>query len=65
MNIEEMPYLLKVGEVADILKCSIITIKRKAKRKQIRSVRINSRGDFRFFRQDIESILARIKKYDR
>lgn len=53
VSIDDLPELLVLREVAGLLRVSILTIKRMCKRKELEYVRINSRGDHRFKKQDI------------
>lgn len=47
-KLEELPDLLTVREVAEILRVSPLTIKRWGKRGKLPAIRINSRGDRRY-----------------
>ena len=47
-NIEDLPELLTVREVAELLRVSPLTIKRWGKRGKLPAIRINSRGDRRY-----------------
>ena len=48
LNLENLPDLLTVREVADFLRVSTLTIKRWGKRGKLPAIRINSRGDRRY-----------------
>ena len=48
VKLEELPDLLTVREVADLLRVSPLTIKRWGKRGKLPAIRINSRGDRRY-----------------
>ncbi|MBI4057749.1 helix-turn-helix domain-containing protein, partial [Candidatus Microgenomates bacterium] len=48
LKLEELPDLLTVREVAEILRVSPLTIKRWGKRGKLPAIRINSRGDRRY-----------------
>ena len=48
VNLENLPDLLTVREVADLLRVSPLTIKRWGKRGKLPAIRINSRGDRRY-----------------
>ena len=50
----DLPDLLTVREVADVLRVSPLTIKRWGKRGKLPAIRINSRGDRRY---KIEAVL--------
>lgn len=53
-----MPDILRVDEVASLLRVSKLTVKRWEKAGKISAIRINSRGDRRFFKKEIERILG-------
>jgi excisionase family DNA binding protein len=53
LNIENLPDLLTVKEVADILRVSPLTIKRWGKRGKLPAIRINSRGDRRYKKEAV------------
>lgn len=59
IKIEEAPDLLRPSEVANYLRISGITLKRWGKKGILNPIRINSRGDRRFFRKDIISFLGK------
>jgi excisionase family DNA binding protein len=48
ISLEDLPDLLTVREVADLLRVSPLTIKRWGKRGKLPPMRINSRGDRRY-----------------
>lgn len=48
LDINNLPDLLTVREVADLLRVSPLTIKRWGKRGKLPAIRINSRGDRRY-----------------
>ena len=48
LKLEDLPDLLTVREVAEILRVSPLTIKRWGKRGKLPAIRINSRGDRRY-----------------
>lgn len=48
LDIHNLPDLLTVREVADLLRVSPLTIKRWGKRGKLPAIRINSRGDRRY-----------------
>lgn len=60
LDLNNLPPVLNLQEVSQILRVSTTTLKRWEKRGLIRSIRINSRGDRRYFR---DKILARIPGY--
>lgn len=48
VKLSDLPDLMTVGEVADLLRVSPLTIKRWGKRGKLTPIRINSRGDRRY-----------------
>ncbi len=48
ISLENLPDLLTVTEVAELLRVSSLTIKRWGKRGKLPAIRINSRGDRRY-----------------
>lgn len=58
INIEDLPDLLTVREVADILRVSPLTIKRWGKRGKLPPIRINSRGDRRYKKEAVLWLLG-------
>lgn len=58
LNLEELPDLLTVREVAEILRVSPLTIKRWGKRGKLPAIRINSRGDRRYRKEAILWLLG-------
>ena len=55
---DEWPDLLTVREVAKILRVSPLTIKRWGKRGKLPAIRINSRGDRRYRKEQILQLLG-------
>ncbi len=53
LDINNLPDLLTVREVADLLRVSPLTIKRWGKRGKLPAIRINSRGDRRYKKQAV------------
>lgn len=53
LNLNNLPDLLTVSEVADILRVSTLTIKRWGKRGKLPAIRINSRGDRRYKKEQV------------
>jgi excisionase family DNA binding protein len=53
LDINNLPDLLTVGEVAEILRVSTLTIKRWGKRGKLPAIRINSRGDRRYKKESV------------
>lgn len=57
--LKDYPEVLTIREVADILRVSPITLKRWEKKGKIQSIRINSRGDRRYTKQQILALLGK------
>lgn len=57
LDIHNLPDLLTLREVADILRVSPLTIKRWGERGKLPAIRINSRGDRRYKKSDILYLL--------
>ena len=58
VSIDNMPDLLTVGEVADLLRVSKLTIKRWGKRGKLPAIRINARGDRRYRKEAVLWLLG-------
>jgi len=58
LNLSDLPDLLTVREVADILRVSPLTIKRWGKRGKLPAIRINSRGDRRYRKESVMWLLG-------
>lgn len=58
MKIENMPELLTPREVAELLRVSVLTIKRWGARGKLIPIRINSRGDRRYKKQQVMELLG-------
>lgn len=58
LKIEDLPDLLTVREVAEILRVSPLTIKRWGKRGKLPAIRINSRGDRRYRKEAVLWLLG-------
>ena len=58
ITIENLPDLLTVREVAEILRVSPLTIKRWGKRGKLNPIRINTRGDRRYKKQAVLWLLG-------
>ena len=58
ISIENLPDLLTVREVAEILRVSPLTIKRWGKRGKLPAIRINSRGDRRYKKEAVLWLLG-------
>lgn len=61
LNINDLPQFLIITEVAELLRVSIVTLKRWGKKGKLVPLRINSRGDRRYNRDSILKHLG-IKK---
>jgi len=55
---EDYPELLTITEAAELLRISKITLKRWEKQGKITPIRINSRGDRRYTKQQIKALLG-------
>jgi excisionase family DNA binding protein len=53
LDIQNLPELLTVREVADLLRVSPLTVKRWGKRGKLPPIRINSRGDRRYRKEAV------------
>lgn len=58
ISISELPDLLTVREVAELLRVSPLTIKRLGKRGKLPAIRINSRGDRRYKKEAVLYLLG-------
>ena len=58
LDIANLPDLLTVREVADLLRVSPLTIKRWGKRGKLPPIRINSRGDRRYKKESVLWLLG-------
>ena len=58
ISIDNLPDLLTVREVAQILRVSPLTIKRWGKRGKLPAIRINSRGDRRYKKEAVLWLLG-------
>ncbi|MBM3205431.1 helix-turn-helix domain-containing protein [Candidatus Shapirobacteria bacterium] len=58
VKLEDLPDLLTVREVAEILRVSPLTIKRWGKRGKLPAIRINSRGDRRYRKEAVLWLLG-------
>ena len=56
--IDNLPDLLTVAEVADLLRVSKLTIKRWGKRGKLPAIRINARGDRRYRKEAVLWLLG-------
>lgn len=53
LDLNNLPDLLTVSEVAQLLRVSTLTIKRWGKRGKLPAIRINSRGDRRYKKESV------------
>lgn len=58
IDLNNLPDLLTVREVADLLRVSTLTIKRWGKRGKLPAIRINSRGDRRYKKDQVQYLLG-------
>lgn len=58
LKLDDLPDLLTVREVAEILRVSPLTIKRWGKRGKLPAIRINSRGDRRYRKEAVLWLLG-------
>lgn len=58
VRLDNLPDLLTVREVADVLRVSPLTIKRWGKRGKLPAIRINSRGDRRYKKEAVLWLLG-------
>lgn len=61
LDLNNLPDLLTNPEVAALLRVSPLTIKRWGKRGVIKAIRINSRGDRRYKREDVLKLLPGVE----
>ena len=58
VSLKDLPDLLTIKEVADLLRISPLTIKRWGKKGKLPAIRINSRGDRRFRKTVVLKLLG-------
>lgn len=58
VSLDDLPDLLTIGEVADLLRVSPLTIKRWGKKGKLPAIRINSRGDRRYKKEVVTRLLG-------
>jgi len=58
LSLENLPDLLTVREVAELLRVSPLTIKRWGKKGKLPAIRINSRGDRRYKKEAVLWLLG-------
>lgn len=64
LSLDNLPDLLTVKEVAELLRVSPLTIKRWGKRGKLPAIRINSRGDRRYKKEAVLWLLGMQDKED-
>ena len=64
VSLENLPDLLTVREVAEVLRVSPLTIKRWGKRGKLPALRINSRGDRRYKKESVLWLLGMQSKLE-
>ena len=62
LSINNLPDLLTVKEVAQLLRVSVLTVKRWGKRGKLPAIRINSRGDRRYKKEAVLWLLGMQQK---
>jgi len=62
IRLEDLPDLLTVREVSELLRVSPLTIKRWGKRGKLTPIRINSRGDRRYKKEAVLWLLGMQEK---
>lgn len=58
INIKDLPDLMTIREVSELLRVSPLTLKRWGKRGKLAAIRINSRGDRRYKREAVLAVLG-------
>lgn len=58
VKLNDLPDLLTIREVADLLRVSTLTIKRWGKKGKLPAIRINSRGDRRYKKDVVLRLLG-------
>ncbi len=58
ISIDNLPDLLTISEVAEILRVSPLTIKRWGKKGKLPAIRINSRGDRRYKKEVVLRLIG-------
>jgi len=58
LSFDDLPELMTLDEVSQILRVSKITLKRWGKKGKLPAIRINSRGDRRYKKQEVMRFLG-------
>jgi len=58
VSLDDLPDLMTIKEVAELLRISPLTIKRWGKRGKLPAIRINSRGDRRYRKEVVLRLLG-------
>lgn len=58
VSLEDLPDLLTIREIAELLRVSPLTIKRWGKKGKLPAIRINSRGDRRYKKEVVLRLLG-------
>ena len=58
LSLKNLPELLTTREVAEILRVSVLTVKRWGKKGKLPFIRINSRGDRRYKKETVLAALG-------
>ncbi len=58
INMKDLPDLLTLREVSELLRVSPLTLKRWGKRGKLPAIRINSRGDRRYRKETVLALLG-------
>jgi len=58
INIKDLPDLMTIKEVSELLRVSPLTLKRWGKRGKLPAIRINSRGDRRYKKEAVLWVLG-------
>jgi len=58
VSLEDLPDLMTIREVAELLRVSPLTIKRWGKKGKLPAIRINSRGDRRYKKEVVLRLLG-------
>ena len=62
VSLSDLPDLLTIREVAELLRGSSLTIKRWGKKGKLPAIRINSRGDRRYKKSVVLKLLGEIEE---